>query len=368
MGRRDASLGDAPDPGQKTRDGCYCSSTCGATPDFDSSKYDWCYTRDRCGSYSITRLSYYDWCVYPADPLFEGRSARTKRDEIWNNIIFNQRSGTWGSVLGLFLMSVKTSFDNYWEIMPAGREKLIHGVGWVSQMTFKPAGTSPYTGIFASGSDYGLIRCSSAQPASKTDFTPGCAVKFFRDGVVSGNWFTMPSLDGQSDFNFFALDFTNHPAYPSGWSLQLLATKFTQASNCPLMVGLSDSATMDQRGNIVQPEFPFEIRLVPTGKVSFPSSYYDEVALGGHFQDIPRGTDLFYVYAYATPAAARAGSSEFLGTITTASNFVSSNWGDKNMFFRHTYQEHDFAVHPEWIDQIDQQAQCGTTKVTTVPP
>jgi len=67
----------------------------------------------------------------------------------------------------------------------------------------------------------------------------------------------MPSLDGQSDMNPFSGVFTNHPAYPTGFALKLVAKKFTQASNCPLMIGLSDCATYSTSGSkVAQPIFP----------------------------------------------------------------------------------------------------------------
>jgi len=33
--------------------------------------------------------------------------------------------------------------------------------------------------------------------------------------------------------------------------------------------------------------------------------------------------------------------------MTTA--FTSTQYGDKDLFFQHSYMEDDFAVHPEWV-------------------
>lgn len=57
----------------------------------------------------------------------------------------------------------------------------------------------PFTGIFATGTPFGLIRASlaaSPSPESKTSIiTPGIALKLFRSGVHSANVMAMYSLD-----------------------------------------------------------------------------------------------------------------------------------------------------------------------------
>ena len=63
------------------------------------------------------------------------------------------------------------TFDTKGDAMPldilgfSTRNKLIHSVGVVGKVIFKPFGGSPYTGIFK-GANSGLIRLSSAAEPS----------------------------------------------------------------------------------------------------------------------------------------------------------------------------------------------------------
>lgn len=113
-------------------------------------------------------------------------------------------------------------------------------------MQFTAAEQSEYTGVFQGGS--GFIRMSLAKDYSDSNITPGFSIKFMRDQQPSCNFVAMPSLDGQTSKNFFEGVFTNHPAYPTGFALQLLTKKFKQASNCALQVGLKDCAQWNTAG------------------------------------------------------------------------------------------------------------------------
>jgi len=75
--------------------------------------------------------------------------------------------------------------------------------------------------------------------------TPGISIKFLRDSVPSANIFAMYSLEGQTSFNLFEHDLTNHvPNLGSNAPLILkaLKAKFMQASNYPTLIGLADMA------------------------------------------------------------------------------------------------------------------------------
>lgn len=113
-------------------------------------------------------------------------------------------------------------------------------------MLFTAASDSPFTGIFKGG--HGFIRFSMAKAYENGNITPGFSIKFMRDGVPSANFVSMPSLDGQEGKNFFENDYTNHPVKPNGFLLKIVSKKFTQASNCPIMVGLNDCATYKTNG------------------------------------------------------------------------------------------------------------------------
>lgn len=41
-----------------------------------------------------------------------------------------------------------------------------------------------------------------------------------------------------------------------------------------------------------------------------------------------------------------------IGSLTSQSKFTTSKFADENMFFKHEWMEHDFALRPEWLNDI----------------
>ena len=147
-------------------------------------------------------------------------------------------------LLGLLTQSVTTTFDNEWDVLPAERAKLIHGVGGVCKFSLNIQ-KSPYTGIFKNGRQIGIIRLGSATDMSnKQGVVPGAAIKFLRTGRSSGNFVALDSLDPipNNNYNFFAVPLTNHIPSASNFQTKAFVAKFKQASKCVTKVGLSDLA------------------------------------------------------------------------------------------------------------------------------
>ena len=96
----------------------------------------------------------------------------------------------------------------------------------VGKVAFEPENGSKYSGIFK-GSDYGIIRLSSAYRHS---MTPGMALKFMRDGLPSSNVLAMHSMDAQINWDFFANDLSNHIEKPIDRTARMLAAKFISAT------------------------------------------------------------------------------------------------------------------------------------------
>ena len=103
-------------------------------------------------------------------------------------------------------------------------------------------GSSPFTGLFESGADYGLIRLSLASKPSSTHMTPGFGLKFLRDGIDSANLVAMYRVAGQDNWNFFANDFSNHIPGETASTLLKLAKKFSTVTKWVAQVGISDFA------------------------------------------------------------------------------------------------------------------------------
>lgn len=116
------------------------------------------------------------------------------------------------------------------------RHKVIHSSGLVGKVTLQTvANVEGFTGIFASGSDYGIIRFSvplnpvekhKTAPLGNDIFIPAMAMKFLRDGVPSGNTFGMKSVDGQDSWNFFKYDLSNHIPNPATGGTKIAGKKF----------------------------------------------------------------------------------------------------------------------------------------------
>lgn len=355
---------------QQTQKGCECDSPCGTSLDGGFYAYEWCYTKNRCGKFSATKFKYWDICVKNPDTKYEEQPARDKQAMSWAMIMgeagASSKFPSALELLGLFKESVRVSFDRHSDAFPAGRKKFIHSVGATAKVSFVSNGKHKYTGLFK-GASSGLLRLSAAKQPTEDNIAPGFGLKFFRNGTESANLVAMPSLTGQSSFDIFENDYNNHVPYPkSDFALKLVAKKFTQASNCPLMVGVSDLAAVGEDGVYADDVvFPWRLTFRPTGKIHFPVKAYDVNGFLGLLEGIPAPTTLFNVYAMDSPNAEGVVP---IGEIKMDSLFFRSTYGDEKLFFRHQYMEADFCAKPRWMDDIDYQKMCGTDDASTTPP
>ena len=146
----------------------------------------------------------------------------------------------------------------------------------------------------------------------------------------------MYSLKGQTSFNYFAHDFTNHvPHFGSEMTLaeKLLDKKFATASDWNTMIGVKDLAEFDSNGKKESsPNFPFRLVFHPTKaahelfKDIQPSDdqYFLQEKLNNIFLD-----GLYEVYAEPTPGAKVIK----IGDIKMRTAFKNSNYGDDTLFF-----------------------------------
>ena len=134
------------DPETTTPNGCTCNSLCGATIE-DAFSLDWCYVDGECGEYTPF-IGYWDHCLYKdsSRPDYVALDWKTKHDEIWSQVKADTSFGSFHAPQ-LMLESVVTSFENEWDILPAGRQKTLHGVGGVCSFTVDIAANSPFTGM-----------------------------------------------------------------------------------------------------------------------------------------------------------------------------------------------------------------------------
>ena len=83
-------------------------------------------------------------------------TAREQQDHIWSKILENATSGEYDQ-FKVMTQSLMTTFENHWDVFPAGRVRSIHGIGVVCPIAIKIE-NSPYTGILKNGEVFGLIR------------------------------------------------------------------------------------------------------------------------------------------------------------------------------------------------------------------
>ena len=151
----------------------------------------------------------------------------------------------------LFKESVLTTFDNEWDVVPAGRVKVVHSNGAVCKFQIDIE-SSIYTGVLKNGRKTGITRMGSASDVSNgAGVLPGMAFKFLRTGARSANFFVMDTLNriNNSNYDFFSVSMSNHikPSKPpTHWKARLArgagTKKFHQGSVSATKLGLSDLA------------------------------------------------------------------------------------------------------------------------------
>jgi len=239
--------------------------------------------------------------------------------------------------------------------VPEGWKKAIHPVGVVAKVQFVAEQDTPFTGLFR-GAECGLIRLSLTDDPEDRGVAPGLGLKLFVDGQSSQNFSALVSLDGQGqNYNFFAHEFSNIIPRSKNLGPRLVNWLFRQVSRHPTRLYLKGLAERGQQGRFEPvPRFPYRIYLSPTQAVQFDEKPKRDVRMD--LIGIPPGTILFDVFAVvpeegdshdmysdesASKEAAFAASSEYrkrarrIGRIVTTSEFVSSEYGNERLFFRH---------------------------------
>ena len=227
---------------------------------------------------------------------------------------------------------LNTTMDRASDEMPQGRLKLIHSFGAAARVNFVvTAQENPYTGIFKTGAQ-GLLRASLAHPFPS--YTPGFGLKFLIDGKKSVNVFAMNSLDGQGDNrNFFAKAFRTKIDMPQSAPLKLLAEIFGKAmrrfdvNGSPVHLPLDHVAAINVDGTkVAKAVYPDHLVFVPAIDGFNPHSQEDlRLQLGR----LASGTPLYHVFAEDNNGR------RLLGKLVLEGEFISSEFGDYNLFFEH---------------------------------
>lgn len=282
----------------------------------------------------------HDFEPLPSD--YSSWPAEKKQDFLWNERILKS---TYEhnppipriNIVGLFLTPLTVKMDRLEDEAPARWRKAIHAHGSVAKIKFV-AVDSQYTGLFK-GVDHGLLRASLTGEPSDRGFAPGLALKFLVDGQPSGNFSALISLSGQGqNYNFLAHEFSNIVPIVNELGPQVSNLIFRRVTKHPTRIYLEHLGTRTQQGQREsQPHSPTQVFLVPNPELTFaesPHDFRDDLA------SVESGTQLFSVYAVESEgeeigAEGDRKQAQLIGYIETTSKFVTSFYGDSQLFFRH---------------------------------
>jgi hypothetical protein len=242
-------------------------------------------------------------------------------------------------IIGLFLTPLKSKMDSQLDEVPPNWKKAIHAHGSVAKIKFIPTNSTNFTGLFK-GAEYGLLRLSVTGNPSDRGFAPGLALKLLVDGHPSGNFSALVSLTGQGkNHNLFANELSNIVPVVKEFGPVFINLIFSRVTRYPTKLYLEDLAEINQKGEKESnPYYPAQVFLVPNPKVQFDETPHD---FRNDLATIPAGTVLFSIYAVDSEAMKETNpiklrqQAQLIGSIETTSEFISSFYGDSQLFFRH---------------------------------
>ncbi|MFM7371963.1 MAG: hypothetical protein ACKO2Z_30075 [Sphaerospermopsis kisseleviana] len=277
---------------------------------------------------------------------YQSWSAKQKQDFLWNEKILKSKYDELPplekiDIPGLFLTALKTKMDREYDEAPPKWKKAIHAHGSVAKIKIVSTGDSPFTGLFK-GVNHGFLRVSvTADPADR-GVAPGLAIKLLVDGKSSGNFSALVSLTGQGkNYNLLSNEFSNIVPVVNEFGPILINLIFSRVTRYPTKLYLEDMSEVDQHGQTVSnPHYPSQLFLVPNRELKFSEAPHD---FRKDFTTISSDTQLFSIYAVDPKKidGKLMGKPEYrqkaqlIGHITTTSEFVSSFYGDSQLFFRH---------------------------------
>jgi hypothetical protein len=234
------------------------------------------------------------------------------------------------------------------DLLEGGRTKCIHKRGIVALATFTSIETDyKFTGLYAENSPI-LIRISLKEH-SETIYEPGIALKFFIDNKPSENILAMSV--GSKNPNPFTHSYTTTLPEPSsalsftGLCLNREAAALEtlgRGPGNPLVLSCEPLARISTEGKTIHnPKFPDKIEFRPTTEATNLLANED---IRGDICNKSRektktgeqkGMALFSVFANKIGQEPKE-----IGKIVLKSEFVTSDFADQYLYFRHSMQEY----------------------------
>lgn len=228
---------------------------------------------------------------------------------------------------------------------------MAHQRGVVASVHYKSVGDHPYSGFFAEGADFGVLRLS------ETGFlidgvnmsNPSLAIKFFVDGNQSANVVTMIDWANQDTLNFFPRNeegefkpFTTHPPAPTDRCMRdTVGRTLRDATTTPFTSGCSTMGLLSNHGGSTKLEegefttedrlFPFELQFVPNGNaIPVYTEGQNPLDYLASIQKV-EGEPLFFTFGRQNPGD----DLEKIGEVWLDEDMYTSQFGDTKLFFQH---------------------------------
>lgn len=247
----------------------------------------------------------------------------------------------------------------------------------------------PYSGLLQPGTtvEHCLVRLSSAlQPVdmgnnqrvaklmfgdklANAKIFPSVAIKILRTEQNSANALFLGSKVGQKEDEFFSHCLSTQLTSKMPLAMKPIAGYFKKYSQYPLAIGLSDLCSYDADGKMVEDlNFPFCLTLHPKvrTKINFgrtsglfrsgmeddntnksQDSFLDDIRAVG------KGSTLYDIYASPDPhSVVNPEKLQRIGRVVSTSAMKTSPHDD-GIFFRHQKKDEDFALRPQWKEDLD---------------
>lgn len=288
---------------------------------------------------------------------YQALDSETKQNMWWELIMATEGTAETSLSLGPaitnhLLADLAPACDESKDYRPFNFDRVIHQEGAVAKIEFTvdDNNTSTYSGIFESGSTNGIARLSGALGVTQGLFAPTIALKFFRNGMESGNLIFGSDAIRTDDFRFFNSDQMSH-FHKGGIVATLIFARVDVPWN---MVGSADVAMYDQNGTETDElSFPYEIVLKPTNEIQeiFGVPLTREEYINS-MKQIPESTVLYEMYARDHSDTVYQDLIR-IGSVKTTSPMVFSANADQYLFFRHSRMSTDLELGDEtWSSSI----------------
>jgi hypothetical protein len=278
-------------------------------------------------------------------------TSEEKKKYLWGQIALDQTKGAFMDSFQTLLTLANIDYledmgsSEFGDWRPASHDKITHGLGMHAQAHFVWQENN-YTGLFQKADNCVIRVANAAAPGGITmgTYGPNMAVKCTRTNAPSANLALIYEIDGYDvhpqgktkSCSYFEGPLVNHCARRDDIAtpLQIFVSRFSDVDNRPMMLGVSQMAQYDQDGNDLRTkaDWPFALIFQPNPLNNELKCNFSDVT--SQLRQLYPGDTLYKVYAAHDPGADKV---QLLGKLVIDSGFVTSKFGDHQLFFQHTF-------------------------------